>query len=95
MQQRLVLAWEQRKHNDPKTLGHLFFEFGEDVREIDFREALLELMKLVLDIIQSDEKEVVVNVEEIKNKLLSWMTTLPKYLQELLVFPTGMGNPAV
>ena len=82
----IFLAWEQRKHNDSKTLGHLFFEFGEDVKEVDFKEALLELMKLILDIIQTEEKEIIINIEELKNKLLTWMSTLPKYLQDLLVF---------
>ncbi|MCL1950773.1 MAG: hypothetical protein FWF59_13715 [Turicibacter sp.] len=89
----IFLAWEQRKHNDPKALGHLFLEFGEDVREIDFWEALFELIQLVLDIIESSEKEGLVNVEEIKSKLLNWIMTHPKYLQELLVFPDGIGNP--
>lgn len=82
----IFLAWEQRKHNDSKTLGHLFFEFGEDVREVDFKEALLGLMKMVMDLIQTGEKEIIINVEELKNKLLVWMSSLPKYLQNMLVF---------
>ena len=51
----IFLAWEHQKNNDPKTLGHLFFEFGEDVREVDFKEALLGLMKLIL-ILSKQEK---------------------------------------
>lgn len=82
----IFLAWEQRKHNDAKTLGHLFFEFGEDVREVDFKEALISLMKLILELVQTGEKEIIINVEELKNKLLVWMSSLPKYLQNLLVF---------
>ena len=82
----IFLAWEHRKNNDTKTLGHLFFEFGEDVREVDFKEALLGLMKLILDLIQTGEKEIIINVEELKNRLLAWMSSLPKYLQNLLIF---------
>lgn len=78
----IFLAWEQRKQNDTKTLGHLFFEFGE----VDFKEALISLMKLILELVQTGEKEIIINVEELKNKLLAWMSSLPKYLQNLLVF---------
>ena len=81
----IFLAWEQRKTNDIKTLGHLFFEFGEDIREVDFKEALRSLMKLILDFVQTGEKEIVINTEELKNKLLSWLLTLPKYLQNFLI----------
>ena len=81
----IFLAWEQRKHNDAKTLGHLFFEFGEDIREVDFKEALMSLMKLILNLVQTGEKEIIINVKELKNKLLAWMVSLPKYLQNLLV----------
>lgn len=82
----IFLAWEQRKVRDPKTLGHLFFEFGEDVQELDYKEALANLLRLILDIVQTEEKEIVINIEELKNKLLGWMSSLPKYLQNLLVF---------
>jgi hypothetical protein len=80
----IFLAWEQRKNNDDKTLGYLFFEFGEDVQEIDFKEALLSLMNFVLDIIKSDKQEIVINVSAFKNAVLTWVATLPKYLQRLL-----------
>lgn len=81
----IFLAWEQRKANDIKTLGHLFFEFGEDIREVDFKEALRSLMQLILELVQTGEKEIVINAEELKNKLLSWLLTLPKYLQNFLI----------
>jgi len=32
----IFLTWEQCKANDDKTLGYLFFEFGEDVCEVNF-----------------------------------------------------------
>ena len=80
----ILLAWEQRKNTDSKTLGYLFFEFGEDVKEINFKEALAGLMKFILEIVSSGEREVVINVSEFKNSLLSWMSTLPKYIQDLL-----------
>lgn len=62
----ILLAWEHRKNTDSKTLGHLFFEFGEDVKEVDFIEALADLMKLILDIVASGEREVTINVAELK-----------------------------
>lgn len=67
-------------------MGHLFFEFGEDVKEVDFIEALADLLKFILDIVTLGEREVTINVAEFKNSLLSWMLTLPKYIQGLLGF---------
>lgn len=80
----IFLAWEQRKSNDDKTLGYLFFEFGEDVSDVDFTEALLSLMNFILDIITSGKEEVVIKVSDFKNAVLTWLSTLPKYLQTLL-----------
>jgi hypothetical protein len=82
----IFLAWEQRKNTDAKTLGYLFFEYGEDVKEIDFKEVLKNLVKFILDIISTGDREVIINVAEFRNSLLNWMTTLPKYLQDLLLF---------
>jgi hypothetical protein len=84
----ILLAWEQRKQADPKTLGYMFFEFGEDIQQIDFKEALLGLLSLIMDITKTgeNEKEIIINLDELKNKLLSWFHKLPKYLQNLLVF---------
>jgi len=86
----IFLAWEQRKANDDKTLGYLFFEFGEDIREVDFTEALLSLMNFILDIINSGKDEVVIKVSDFKNAVLTWISSLPKYLQRLL----GVLTPA-
>ena len=81
----IFLAWEQRKANDDKTLGYLFFEFGEDIAEVDFKDALRSLMALVLDIVSSGEREVVIDVEQCKNALLEWMLKLPPYLRRILL----------
>ncbi|MCL1990731.1 MAG: transposase [Defluviitaleaceae bacterium] len=80
----IFLAWEQRKANDDKTLGYLFFEFGEDIREVDFTEALLALMNFILDIVMNQQEEVIIKVADFKNAVLTWISTLPKYLQRFL-----------
>ena len=80
----IFLSWEQRKTNDDKTLGYLFFEFGEDIREVDFTEALLSMMNFILDIINSDQEEIVIKVSDFKNSVLTWISSLPQYLQRLL-----------
>jgi len=81
----IFLAWEQRKANDDKTLGYLFFEFGEDIAEVDFKDALRSLMVLILDIVSSGEREVVIDVQQFKNALLGWMLKLPPYLRRILL----------
>jgi len=87
----IFLAWEQRKHNDDKTLGYLFFEFGEDVREVDFADALIALMSFILEIIITDKEEVLIKVSDFKNALLAFVSSLPPYLQRLLgvLMPTS------
>lgn len=81
----IFLAWEQRKANDDKTLGYLFFEFGEDIAEVDFKDALRSLMVLVSDIVSSGEREVIIDVQQFKNALLEWMLKLPPYLRRILL----------
>ena len=91
----IFLAWEQRKANDDKTLGYLFFEFGEDVAEVDFKDALRNLMLLVLDVLTTGEREIILNVHEFKNALLAWMCKLPPYIRRLLLEDFSLDLPQV
>jgi hypothetical protein len=89
----IFLAWEQRKTNDDKTLGYLFFEFGEDVAEVDFKDALRSLMVFVLEVVKTGEREIIINVQEFKNALLAWMCKLPPYIRRLLLHDCSLDLP--
>jgi len=45
----LFLAFEQRMHDDPRTLGTLFHACVDEVKDISVLEALQRIMKLALD----------------------------------------------
>lgn len=49
----IFLAFEQRCHDDPKTIGGLFFACSDEIKDISLAEALQRLLALVLDKIRS------------------------------------------
>lgn len=44
----IFLSFEQRCHDDPKTLGTLFFACSEDLRDLSLIEAVQRLLSLAL-----------------------------------------------
>lgn len=53
MTRYMFLAVEQRCHDDPKTIGSLFFACSEDIKDLSLIEALQRLMALAMDKIRS------------------------------------------
>ena len=49
----IFLAVEQRCHDDPKTIGGLFFACSEEIKDISLIEALQRLLTLALDKVRS------------------------------------------
>ena len=49
----IFLAFEQRCHDDPKTIGSLFFACSEEIKDLSLIEALQRLLALVLDKVRS------------------------------------------
>lgn len=49
----IFLAVEQRCHDDPKTIGGLFFACSEEVKDLSLIEALQRLLALALDKVRS------------------------------------------
>jgi len=41
-------------------------------------------MNFIVDIITSGKEEVIIKVADFKNAVLTWLSTLPTYLQQLL-----------
>lgn len=42
----ILLEWQRRNEQDPKTLGHLFFLMCEDIKDLDMFTALQTLLEL-------------------------------------------------
>ena len=53
MSRYIFLAFEQRCHDDPRTLGTLFFACSDELKDLSLVEALQRLLRLVMDKIRS------------------------------------------
>lgn len=75
----LILEWERRQNCDYRTLGGLFFVCCDEVRDVDLKTALLQLIQLFIS-----------TTDAIKNKdaalcqLRDWIAGLPSYIRGLL-----------
>ena len=65
----IFLAQEQRKTNDPKTLGIIFYEYCSEIKDVDFETALKGLLNIVQEIIDLGEREMTINTEVVKKQL--------------------------
>ena len=65
----IFLAWENRKTNDPKTLGMIFYDYCSEVKDVDLETALKGLLTMVQEIIDLGEREITINTEVVKKQL--------------------------
>lgn len=77
----ILIAWQTRKEEDPKTIGNLFYMLSEDVKDIDFVTALQSLIDLFQTLA---EAKVSLNMGEFKSQMDSWLTSIPSYIKQYL-----------
>ena len=53
MSRYIFLAFEQRCHDDPRTLGSLFFACSDEMKDLSLVEALQRLLSLVMEKVKS------------------------------------------
>ena len=53
MTRYIFLALEQRCHDDPRTIGSLFFACSDEIKDLSLLEAFRRLLALVLDKVRS------------------------------------------
>ena len=53
MSRYIFLAFEQRCHDDPRTLGSLFFACSDEMKDLSLVEALQRLLSLAMEKIKS------------------------------------------
>lgn len=78
----LILEWERRQSNDDKSLGGLFYLFCDEVKDINLKTALQQLMQFFYKSIQaktSKEKATIIC------QLQQWIASLPNYIKGSLV----------
>ena len=53
MTRYIFLTYEQRCHDDPRTLGNLFFACSDELQDLSLLEALERLLSLALEKVRS------------------------------------------
>lgn len=71
----IFLAWESRKEADGKTIGGLFYLLCDEVSDMDFKSAFLQLWSLVESMVVQGEKAetLVCQVQQFFRALLSYI----------------------
>lgn len=77
----IVLSWQNRCHNDQRTLGGIFYELCDEVNELDWAVALQQLIELFEDALKKTNKTI---QKIIKSQLQQWIDGLPNYIKAYL-----------
>lgn len=77
----ILLSWQQRCANDERTLGGLFYELADQMKELDWSVALLELVKIIQAVSEKAESTL---QDFIESQLQHWIDTLPNYIKGYL-----------
>lgn len=77
----ILLSWQNRCHNDNRTLGGIFYEFCDEIKELDWAVALQELIDIFEDVLKQTNRKV---NKLIKNQLQQWIAGLPNYIKAYL-----------
>ena len=74
----LILEWERRNNNDDRTFGGLFYLLCDEVRDMDLKTALRQLMVYVYSLIYGLSYK-----EDVACQVLDWIRQLPSYIRAL------------
>jgi hypothetical protein len=74
----LILEWERRNNNDDRTFGGMFFLFCDEIKDVDLKTALRQLMVYVFSLMANKP-----NYEDIICQVRDWISQLPNYLKVL------------
>lgn len=77
----ILLEWQKRQENDYKTFGELFFMCCDEVQDMDFKTALVSLMKLFKSFLKTFSAEA---TEDISCQLAYWLSLQPSYIKGLM-----------
>jgi hypothetical protein len=77
----LALEWERRNNNDDRTFGGMFYLFCDEVKDMDIKTALRQLMMYTF-LLASGK----LNTQDANTQLLDWIRQLPSYIKALCPF---------
>ncbi len=78
----LILEWERRNENDARSLGGLFFLFSDEIRDLDLKTALQQLIAYFMEICEVKSKR---DKSTLLSQVQQWIATLPNHIKGLLV----------
>lgn len=82
----IVLSWESRLNTDPKSLGELFFIMCDEVKDLDYRTALTQLLTIMSSVmVVADKVEPQARSIVIAEKVGEWLQQLPIYIRKRLL----------
>ena len=76
----IILEWMRRRENDVHTLGELFYETFEEVRDIELADALGSLLAILEDSLSSGDT---VMGERTRKQLLQWYISQPLFVRNI------------
>lgn len=79
----ILLEWNRRNEQDPKTIGHLFFLMCEEVKDLDMFTALQQLLELFENM---SKGHVSLSMDTLNSQLVQWFESLPSYIKGSLRF---------
>ena len=77
----MMIALEQRKSEDVRTLGEIFFFLSNELEDITFRKSMSIIMEAMIASIKETFK---VSQDQISSLIESFFNRLPSYLQDAL-----------
>ena len=75
----LILEWERRNNNDDRTFGGIFFEYCDEVKDMDLMTALRQLMVFVFALMSKPDDQ-----DGVIRQVLDWIAQLPNYIRASL-----------
>ena len=76
----IILELLRRRANDQKTICELFFVCCEDIRDIEYREALHSILSILLNGLKQG---IIKITKDVKSQLINWYVSQPAFIQEI------------
>ena len=84
----LMIAMEQRRNEDDRTLGEIFYFFTDELRDISFGESFQIIITAMIDsvcaIFQPTEEQLELFIEMFVGRLPEYVGRLPEYIRNSL-----------
>jgi hypothetical protein len=78
----MPLAVEQQQNTDPRTIGGMFYEYGDGIKDISFDDVMLIIMDSLFAIVNNDSIDL--DKAQIDALMDAFITELPKALTRIL-----------